>query len=226
MKKTIGTLGIIFGAVGIITGCSSVPQHPSPENQKDAVIGRIDDLSSRPDWVRESEPFQIKDGIVTSLGSTTIPGDNRVEAAYRIAQNNAKAAIAGAIEQRLEFVFQNAEEGTSLDTTQARYIGSEASDLVSNSIRVGKVYWEKVGTTIDSGERVTRYRVFSTVSMPEEDFRHAIHAAIAKAEGKGGLSQDFAQKVDHEWDKLTGNIPQNQTTPRTPASGDTGKKEN
>lgn len=202
---------IVFGSLAIIvSACSSTPSLRTPESQEDKVISRIDERSSRPNWLKESEPFRIEDGQVVSIGGTTIPGDNRVEAAYRIAENNAKAAIAGAIEQRLEFIFQNAEEGTSLDSTQARYIGAEATKLSTNSLRIGSRYWEKVATTTDSGERVTRYKVFANVTMPEADFKRAIVDAIHKAQGKGGLSPDFAKKVDQHWDKFTED--------RTPAS--------
>lgn len=199
-------------AISSMVACSSTPKQATAENTADVVVSRIDDLSKRPEWVRESEAFKVKDGTVYSLGATTIPGDHRVEAAYRVAENNAKAAIAGAIEQRLEFVFQNAEEGTTMDTTQARYIGAEASNLVASSIRPGQRYWEKVATTKDSGERVTQYKVFTLVSMPEADFKQSIMDAIRKKQGKGGLSADFAKKVDKQWDRFVdgARAPSNQ----------------
>jgi hypothetical protein len=190
----------------VLVGCSSSVKNPTKsELEPDRVVSRIDDLSSRPDWLKESEPFRIEKGAVVSTGMTTIPTTDRVEAAYRIAQNNAKAAIAGAIEQKLEFIFQNAEEGTSINSTQARYIGAEASSLVTNSIRIGKNYWEKVASTQDSGERLTQYKVFSMVTMTEDEFKRAIFEAIKKAQGKGGLSKDFAKKVDSHWDKFVEN---------------------
>lgn len=196
MKKfTLATI-----TIGFLSACST--STPTPENAKDVVISRIDDLSSRPEWLKESTPFSIEGGTVTSLGSTTIPADHRPEAAFRIAENSAKAAIAGAIEQRLEFIFQNAEEGTGMDSTQARYIGAEASKLVTSSIRPGKRYYEKVATTSDTGERKTIYKVFTTVTLPESDFKAAILAAARKRDGKTGLSQDFSKKVDSQWDKF------------------------
>lgn len=189
-------------AVVLLAGCSSASRIATPENSEDKVLSRIDERSSRPDWLKESEPFRIEDGEVLALGATTIPGDNRVEAAYRIAENSAKGSIAGAIEQRLEFIFQNAEEGTALDTTQARFIGAEATKLVTSSIRVKDRYWEKFATTQDNGQRVTQYRVFATVTIPEEDFRRAIIDAARKRQGKAGLSKDFADQVNKHWDKF------------------------
>lgn len=191
-----------------IVGCSTSIKNPTqPEMEPDKIISRIDDLSSRPDWVKESEPFRIEKGIVVSTGMTTIPASDRVEAAYRIAQNNAKSSIAAAIEQKLEFILQNAEEGTSINSSQVRYIGAETSNLITNTIRPGKNYWEKVASTQDSGERITQFKVFSTVTMPESDFKRAIFDAIKKAQGKGGISKDFAKKVDQHWDKFTENHP-------------------
>ena len=201
-------LWMTISMIALCAGCASTVKNPiKSEIEPDKVISRIDDLSSRPSWLKESEPFRITDGHVYSLGSTSIPGDQRVEAAFRVADNNAKSGVANAIEQKLEFIFQNAEEGAEMGADQARYIGAEASSLITSSIRSDKRYWEKVATTQDSGERVTRYKVFSLVSMPEAGFKKAIMAAVRKAEGKKGLSKNFAEKVDKHWDQFTSQLP-------------------
>ncbi len=192
--------------VGMISACSTSPK--SPKHEQDHVISRIDDLSSRPSWLKESEPFRIENGHVISLASTTITGDQRIDSAYRIAENSAKAGIATAIEQKLEFIFQNAEEGTEIGANQARFIGAEASKLMTSSIRPHKRYWEKVHTALDNGERVTRVRVFSSVSMPESEFRKAMINAARKNQGKKGLSKDFADKVNKHWDRFTASAPE------------------
>ena len=188
-----------------IMSCASAPKLQSGKAyEPDQVLSRIDEMSSRPAWLHESESFKVEKGTVYSLGATTIPGDDRVEAAYRIAENNAKAAIASGIEQRLEFIFQNAEEGTKIGADQTRFIGSEVSSIVGNSIRADKRYWEKYSTTLENGERAIRYRVFSQVSMPESEFKAAVINALHKREGKAGISREFAKKVDKQWDKLVG----------------------
>jgi len=129
MKKVILLAGLFLSA------CSSSPKYQAegPEVQPDVVLGRIDGLKDRPKDFSESRPFFIENGMVYSLGMTTLDGDARVEAGMRIAQNNAKSAISGAIEQRLDFILQNAEEGTG-DQNQLRYIGAEASKLTTNYI--------------------------------------------------------------------------------------------
>lgn len=191
---------ILIALLLTLVSCSSSKQIAEPSEK---VISRIDELSSRPSWLKESEPFKIEDGKVVSLGQTTIPGDNRVEAAYRIAENNAKASISGAIEQRLDFIFQNAEEGTSMDATQAKFIGAEASKITTSSLKLKNRFWEKVATTNENGRTSLTYKVFTTVEMNENDFKQAILEAIRKAQGKGGISKEFAAKVDQHWDKFT-----------------------
>lgn len=200
MKKVIFAAGFSF-----LAACSSTPKQEiaTSESTPDVVVARIDNLKARPDWVKESQPFNIKDGLVTSLGSTTAPADNtRVEALIRIAQNNGKAAIAAAVEQRLEFILQNSEEGSNFDSNQIRYIGAEASKIVTSSIRNGPAYWERVATSTDSGERKTIFKVFAAVTMPEPELKRAILDAARKREGKSGLSESFAKRVDDQWDKF------------------------
>jgi hypothetical protein len=191
-------LSVIAGA-----GCAGNSVRGAPELEPDEVIARIDELDSRPDWLIESKPFHIEDEQVISLGQTEIPADHRLDAAYRIAQNNAEAAVAGAIERKLEFIFQNAEEGTAMDATRTRFIGAEISRLVASSIRPGRRYWERVAYSTDAGRRLTKYRVYATVQMPEADFRQAIVDALRRNSGRLGLSAEFAEKVDRQWDRLT-----------------------
>lgn len=187
----------------IVQSCSSSVKTVDGQIFKpDVVLSRIDNMGSRPDWLRESEPFKIKSNEIISLGSTTIAGDERIDAAYRIAENEAKAAISKGIEQKLSFIFQNAEEGTKVDSSQVSFIGSEISRMTTSSIKLQNRYWEKVVTYNDIGTPKTIYKVFATVSMPEGEFKQAVLNALKKREGKGGISAEFAAKVDSEWKKL------------------------
>lgn len=199
LLKTLPVITLLFQF-----GCSNKEVKTADGNtiKPDVVVSRIDDLGSRPSWLKESEPFAIKDNEVTSLGSTAIKGDERIEAAYRIAENDAKSSIAKGIEQKLSFIFQNAEEGVSFDASQVRFIGSEVSRMTTSSIKLKNRYWEKYITYSDSGVSQTKYRIFTSVSMPESEFKRAVLDAIRKREGKGGISKEFAEKVNAEWDKL------------------------
>lgn len=194
---------LIASVIGL-SGCSSAPKYAQnkPETQPDVVISRIDDMSERPPWLKEAAPFRIENGMVISMGIYTMPSDQRVESGFRIANNNAKAAISSAIEQKLSFILQNAEEGSSFDSSQVRYIGAEASEITSSTMRPMHQYWEKISTTLDSGERVTRYKIFAIVNMPEDEFKKAIYNAMNKGQGKGKISADFKEKVDKHWDEF------------------------
>lgn len=195
MKKTLPIFLVV------LAGCSSTPKYAQnkPETQPDVVVSRIDDMSERPSWLKEAEPFRIENGMVISMGVYTMPSDQRVESGFRVANNNAKAAISSAIQQRLSFIFQNGEENTAIDTNQIRYIGAEASEITSSTMRPYKQYWERVAMTLDSGERVTRYKIFAAVSMPEDEFKKAIYKALTKGQGEGKVSADFKEKLNEHW---------------------------
>ena len=159
--------------LGLMTACSSAPKSADNHFGEEKVLSRIDDMSSRPDWLKESDVFKVENGKVFSLGSTVIPADHNVSAAYRIAANSAKGLIAGAIEQRLDFIFQQASESTEVGNDQAHFIGAEASKLTSSSLRNSKVYWEKRAITDASGNVRLETKVFALVEMPEQDFKLA-----------------------------------------------------
>lgn len=202
----------IFAAL-VLQGCSSAPKNTASGNdfEADKVVARMDQASARPAWLKEGEPFRIEGGQVLVLGQTTLPAEDRVEAGYRIAANNAKGAIAGAIEQRLEFIFQNAEEGTGMSATQARYIGAEASKLTTSAMRLDKRYWEKVAVSQSSGQRSLQLHVYTQIVMPEADFKRAIMDAIKKQQGGKALSAEFAKKVDQQWDRFASEEAQPNT---------------
>ncbi len=208
-----GILGVLSSMLA--AGCSSYPKIDRGIERagQEQVLSRIDGLSSRPDWLKESQPFIVENGNVYSLGMTAIPIDHRMEAAYRIAENNGKAGISSAIEQRLDFVFQNAEEGTAGNATQAQYIGAEASKLTTNSLRLSKRYWEKVSVVQENGQPLMQYRVFTLVEMPESDFKAALIDAIRKSKGKAGITADFAKKVDQHWDQFVSPDSKNSPAP-------------
>lgn len=206
-------LTICIISMTLIQACSSSPKTGLDKVVADnigqeKVISRIDDLSSRPAWLQEQTPFRIEGGKVLSMGSTVIPADHNLSAAYRIAENNSKALISHSIEQRLEYVFQQADEGTSMGSNQAQFIGAEASKLTTNSLRPSKRYWERVATVGQDGQATVQYRVFALTEMPEEDFKKAILDSIRKSQGKQGISAEFAKKVSNHWDAFVNDSPQ------------------
>ncbi|MBO4643685.1 MAG: hypothetical protein J5716_03635 [Alphaproteobacteria bacterium] len=195
MKKTARIFYALFAIIAL-SGCASA--------MKDEVLARSDSLSSRPNWVSEEKTFTIEKGTVYMMGIHEMPVvGKRITTGYRVAENNAKAGLSGAIEQKLNFIFQNAEEGDEMGADQTRFIGGETSKLVASSIRPANRYWEKVSRVVDAdGNRDVIYRIFVRVSMPEADFKKAIQEAIKRNSGKKGISEDFAKKVEAHWDQM------------------------
>jgi hypothetical protein len=184
MKKLV-----IMAVPFLVAACSSAPKtemEKSVANNigEERVISRIDGMSSRPDWLKESETFRVEGGKVLSLGQTTIPASDNLAAAYRIAESNSKAGISHAISQRLDYVFQDAQEGTALDSTQSRYIGATASQLTTSAMKTSKRYWEKVAIVQEGGQVAVQYRVFVLADMDESQFKTAVLDAVRKAQGK------------------------------------------
>ncbi|MBL7672231.1 MAG: hypothetical protein JNM39_17260 [Bdellovibrionaceae bacterium] len=194
----------------LVAACSSTPKtemEKAVANNigEERIISRIDEMKSRPDWLKESEPFRVEGGKVLSLGQTTIPASDNLAAAYRIAESNSKAGISHSISQRLDYVFQDAQEGTALDSTQSRYIGATASQLTTSALKTSKRYWEKVAVVQEGGQVSVQYRIFVLSEMDEPQFKTAVLDAVRKAQGKQGVSADFAKKVAQHWDKFVGN---------------------
>lgn len=194
----------------LVAACSSTPKTEMEKTVannigEERIISRIDEMKSRPDWLKESEPFRVEGGKVLSLGQTTIPASDNLAAAYRIAESNSKAGISHSISQRLDYVFQDAQEGTALDSTQSRYIGATASQLTTTALKTSKRYWEKVAVVQEGGQVTIQYRVFVLSEMDEPQFKTAVLDAIRKAQGKQGVSADFAKRVAQHWDKFVGN---------------------
>lgn len=188
----------LFIATAMLVGCAGTGVKGYKKNEVLETLNGQD----KPSWANEGQPFQISDDKVQAVGVTYIRGDERPEAGSRISAHNAKAQIARSIETRLESIFQQAEEGNSFDSTQAKYIGSEVTKLTTNSVREESMYWERFAQSEEDGSRVIRYRIYSLVTMPKADFERAIREAIAGASKRGKLSKSFQEKVDRHFDHL------------------------
>lgn len=199
MKSSILTISFLT----LLTACSSNPvqQQFDEEAAKDKIIDRSDELSKRPEWVNESESYSVKGGNIYSLGVTTIKGDQQIDAAYRIAENNAKAVFSKAIEQKLEYFLQSAKEGMDIGTDVNRYISTEVSKLSSSGIIVSNKYWEKYITTESSGLKVARYRVFVRVMIAESILKDQVFKALNKSSGVA-QTQEFKKSLEKKWEEI------------------------
>lgn len=211
-------------AIGTITlsACSSTPTVNGVKFEKDETLSTAGD-KSMPDWAEQGElqPFAIKDGKVYSVGITTIRGDERPEAALRMAESNSRAAIAKNIENRMEFIFQGSEENYGFDSVQAKYVGSEVSSITGHSFSMAGHWWKRYVQTQEDGSRKIFYKVYALSTMAEADLKQAIYQAIHKGEGEHKLGANFQEQVDRQWNRFVeGGKDQPTPTAHKPASVD------
>lgn len=195
-----------------LSACSSAPTING--FQKDETLSTLND-KSQPDWADESKPFVVKDGKVLSVGITTLSGSDRPEAGMRISENNARANIAKSISNRMEFLFQNAEENAGMDSTQTHFVGSEASNLTSHSMTVEGHWYKRYAQSNEDGSRKILYKIYSLVTIPEIEMKKAIDQAINGLTQEKKISASFQDKVNKQWDRF---IDGPATESRKPAS--------
>ncbi len=167
----------------------------------DKVISRSDSRSSRPSWIKEETPLTSDKNYLYFLGQAKLPAEKaNISMGYRIAENNAKNTIAGAINQNLTYIFQNAEEGITIDTNQIQFVSTESAKAVMSMALPSERYWEKVLSTIDAnGNKEMFYSVFARIKMKESDLKKAIDRTLNENKG---ISDDFKKKVDQQWDNM------------------------
>lgn len=180
---------IAIGFITIVSGCSSIPG--------ERVLARADRLSEAPEWASFTKASFVEDNSVKFIGTHELAGDHRISSGCKIAQNKAKGEIASEISQKLNFVFQHAEEGSEIDLEQTKYIGGEASKLTASAIHYEGCYWERVAIQSGFGSYDVRYRIFAKISIPQKDLLDAIRKA-----SRGQLSESFAKEVANHWDSL------------------------
>lgn len=168
-------------------------EQPSPSPARERVYTPVGKTPKRPAWIDPKNPFEIKDGEVHTLGQTVTPPGASIEEGYIIASNSAKEALCKATEYRLDFIFQDSEEGSTVDHKQIKEITMDVCTGVAAITKPGKRYWEKVMTTASNGDRVIVYRVFVTDMIPEKKFKSLVARSIKKQEGKGKIPKDYAK---------------------------------
>jgi|GEM_PF-2992391 len=207
MKK----LSVLLVAVSLM-GCSH--GRGIPKFERDETLSTMND-ESKPDWANEGKPFFVKNSMVYSVGVASIRGDERPEAGVRIASSNARANVARAISTRAEYILQVAEEGTAYDGNVAKYIGSEISRITTNQQRDEATWWVRYAQSDENGDRKIRYKIYSLIAMPEDDFKKAMNRTMGDAVAQKKLSPTFQSQVNRQWDRF---IEGETTAPRAPSS--------
>lgn len=172
---------------------------PTASATPEKVYTAVGKPVKRPAWIDPKNPFQFKNGAVHALGTTVTPPGAGVEEGYIIASNAAKEAICKAVQYRLDFIFQDSEEGSSVDHKQIKEIDFDICSSLPKYTKPGKRYWEKVMTTASNGDRVVVYRVFVTDVIPEKKFKSLVAGSIKKQEGKGDIPKGYAKEFRKRW---------------------------
>lgn len=156
----------------------------------------------RPAWVRAGVTFGSEDGRVFALGKTTTMPGVKTDEGYIIASNHAREVACKAIEHRIDFIFQNSEEGSTVEPKQLKEFTMELCTWFSTQSERAKRYWEKVLTTASNGDRVQVYHIFVTEAVSEDSFRKKVIKLIKSAEGKNGVEKGSAKSVQSRWQQF------------------------
>lgn len=189
MKKSV----LMLATVATLSACGG--------GMGDKVISRSDDRGSRPSWAKEEKPLTRKGSDLYFLGQARIPAEKaNISMGYRIAENNAKNSIAGAINQNLTYMFQNAEEGTTYDATQVQFVSTESAKALMSKAIPSDRYWEKVISTVSAdGDKEMFYSVFTRIKISEADMKKVIDRTL---NGHKGISEDLKKKAAQQWDLM------------------------
>jgi hypothetical protein len=163
---------------------------------------RVKTSVKRPVWIREDAPFGLFNEKVVALGKiTTAPGVG-TEEGYIIASNQARDVACKSIEHRIDFIFQNSEEGSTVDASQLKVFTADTCKWFSSNSKRLKRYWEKVATTASNGDRVQVYHVFVTEAVEEPSFKKFVLKMVKQAEGKNGVEKGYSKVVRSRWEQF------------------------
>lgn len=162
------------------------------------VVSRMDGVDEKPKWATLSNIVHTKNGKMYALGVIEAGSDAKIHALSRIADNNARVEISKQVENSIDTILQNAEEGVD-GTNLARFIATEVSSLKSRDISVESRYYQKVLRTDENGEKSLVTQMYSLVSIPEITLRKLIKERVAN---NNQISEDFKLKIDKQLDTL------------------------
>lgn len=218
MKTHVSKLTLLF-AIYVISGCSSAPYVGQQNIGREIVVTSMNG-ETLPSWAKKASERSLyeEDGNIVSVSLSTLPGDSRIDAGFKIGELNAKAGLAKTLETRIESFTQLADEGTDFDGQQLRTLTTEAAKITASNMRPGRRFYQKVAVTDDAGTPKTEYRFWTEVTLSKEEFHKAMINAARRSSGKPTLSEAFAKQVDKNFEQLVGNA--DSTTNRKPSSQD------
>ena len=191
MFRTTMIAGLSLVAVSIIVGCSSAPK--TTEYDGDKVIARMDDMSARPAWAKESKFVFNEDNNWVILGVVEVPGDSRAQAAFKMSDANARGNLSQKIETSILKIVEASDTGLGLEDQSLKSLIREISQTSLKNVDMDDRYWEKVARTTSSGERQMVMKVFSKLKISKGDF---IKLTTAQAEKSKAAPTDVKNKVE------------------------------
>ena len=189
MKTSILLLASVIGLAGCAGG------------MQDEVIARSDELSHRPEWVKDDEPIMVKNGdmFVTSMASVRSDRAN-ISQGYRIAENQAKTDLSNAIKTEIKTNFVDAQEGVQGDQFRTEFLSIEKSEIAFSGLTPANRYWEKVLVSNADGDKDIEYRFYARMKIKESDFKKQMQNFL---NGNKGLSAEFGKRVTETVNEFT-----------------------
>ena len=189
MTTSILLLASVIGLAGCAGG------------MQDEVIARSDELSRRPEWVKDDEPIMVKNGdmFVTSMASVRSDRAN-ISQGYRIAENQAKTDLSNAIKTEIKTNFVDAQEGIQGDQFCTEFLSIEKSEIAFSGLTPANRYWEKVLVSNADGDKDIEYRFYARMKIKESDFKKQMQNFL---NGNKGLSAEFGKRVTETVNEFT-----------------------
>lgn len=185
-----------------VVGCSSAPKIDNREIEKDQILSTLND-SSQPSWANEAKPFYTDGSNAYSVGVVTMYGNERPEAGMRVAALESRTNFARTVTDKLTSFLQSAEENGGMESTQAKYLASSASELTTHSIKIESYWYKRYVSTQEDGRHIY-FKVYALSSMPIQEIRAAMDAAISGKANEHSLSEAFKAKADAQLSKMMG----------------------
>lgn len=135
----------------------------------------------KPKWATLENAYFIEKDKVFYVGVTEAISTSRTSALLRVSDINARSEIAKEINNQINVVFQNIQEGIDDGGNFARLYSSEVSKFLSHGIKIEKRFWEKVYIQNPKYGHEVVTRAYSLLSIKRSSLRKPIKLASTKS---------------------------------------------
>jgi hypothetical protein len=184
----------------LVSGCASAPKTNS--YRPDQVVGRMDELGSRPEWATESINVITQGEKIRFIGVAEVPADSRIQAAFKMSDSSARGVVANKVETSVTKIVENSEAGLSMEDQSLKSLIKEVSRVSLKNVDIKNRYWEKVVRTSSDGSESMIMKVFSLIEISERDMKKMLLTANRASQSS---SKDIRNKVENlirdQWDQ-------------------------